>query len=229
VQQLSFSFQENNSDELFREENFLQLPENSSAINFLKQFFAQKNFATAHIPSILIKGERLCGKTHILHVFAREHKGDYAVEFLDKEEILGLSFAHFFSADHFYILENIDEIKDEELLLRLVNSASEAKAFLVLTTSSPLSFSLKDLTSRLKNIFTAEIKNPSHESVKQLLAYGLSRRQIKLPGPVINFIADHINRTYQAVFDAVKLVELFCQESGENLNLKKAKEIFRFN
>ncbi len=225
--QLSFNFQDNNSEGFFREENFLQLPENSSAINFLNQFFAQKNFAMAHIPSILIKGENLCGKSHILHVFANEHKGDYAAEFLDKQEIIGLSFVHFFSADHFYILENIEEIKDEELLLRLINSASEAKAFLVLTTSSPFLFSLKDLTSRLKNIFTVEIKNPSYESVKQLLVHGFAQRQIKLPTPIINFIADHIKRNYQAVFDAVKLVELFCQERGENLNLKKAKELFK--
>lgn len=201
------------------------LEENAAAVNFLKKFLTQENLRLAQFPSLILKGEKSCGKTHLLHIFAKK----YHVEFLKKEKIPELNLGGYFKADKFYIIEDINEIKDEELIFHMLNSAVEAEAFLILTTSQHHHFALRDLTSRLKNIFTIEIKNPSHEAVIQLLANGFSRRQIKIPSRALEFICDHISREYESIIAAIKKVEFFCSESGKNISMKELKRLFKNN
>jgi chromosomal replication initiation ATPase DnaA len=212
LSQLSFPFQTTSTP--YREEDFLLLAENSSAVNFLKKFFAQENFSKSQFPSVILKAAPFAGKTHLLHIFAKK----FSAEFLEKEKISNVNPADFFSENKFYILEDVNEIADEELLLRLINSAFESGAFLILSANSLAQFRLKDLTSRLKNIFTVEIKNPSQESIKQLLVNGFARRQIKVSRQVTDLISDRIDRSYEAVFAAVKKVEAHCQEGGRSLS-----------
>jgi chromosomal replication initiation ATPase DnaA len=220
--QLSFPFQISTKASFYKETDFLLFEENQAAINFLKKFFVQGDFSRSQFPSIIIRGGKCSGKTHLLHIFAKK----YPLEFLLNAEISDLNPASFFQANKFYVLENIDEIADEELVLRLINSAFEAKAFLIVTMRYQVQFKLKDLMSRLKNIFAVEIKNPSYETIKQLLSNGFARKQIRLPSKIINFIADNIERSYEAVFNAEKIVEFHCQESGKNLTMKQVKELF---
>lgn len=222
LSQLSLPFQISVKTNFYKESDFLLLDENLSVVNFLKKFFAQSDFLRSQFPSLIIRGGTHSGKTHLLHIFAKK----FSVEFLQNSEISDLNPASFFAANKFYVLENIDEINDEELILRLINSASEAKSFLIITTKCQTKFRLKDLTSRLKNIFAVEIRNPSHETIKQLLANGFARRQIKLSGQIINFISDNIERSYEAVFAAVKIIESRCQESGKNVTMREVKEVF---
>jgi chromosomal replication initiation ATPase DnaA len=221
--QLSFEFQSTNNPDPFCEENFLFLEENLAAVNFLKKFFIQDAFYQGQFPSLIIRGARASGKTHLLHIFA----GKFHAEFIDQKAISAVNLAGFFLAQQFYILENIDKIKDEELLLRLINSAAEAKAFLILTVRDKPQFNLLDLTSRLKNIFTVEIKNPGCESIKQLLTNNLSRRQIKLSRSIINFIAANISSNYETVLMTAKMIELYCRENGRNLTVREAKIMFK--
>ena len=211
--QLSFPFQSSTESNPFKEEDFLLLTENSAAFNFCEKFFAQKDFSTSQFQSLILKGAKASGKTHLLNIFAKK----FGAEFLDKEKILNVNPANFFTANCFYILENFEEIADQELLLRLINSATESQAFLILSAQEMPQFKLKDLASRLKNIFTAQIQNPSHESIKMLLSNQLSRRQIKLSKAAINFISDSIERSFAAVFAAVKLAESLAQEGEKDL------------
>ena len=221
--QLSFAFLIDEKPNLFLEEDFLLLEENSAAVNFFKKFFAQKDFRHSQFPSLIIKGAKACGKSHLLHIFALEAQA----EFLNKEAISGVNPVSFFAPNCFYILENIDDFQDEELILRLINSAVEAEAFLILSVRSSPKFALKDLDSRLKNIFAVEIKNPSQESVKQLLTNAFSRKQIKISRQVIDFISDNIERSFDAVMNAVKMTEIYIQESGKNITVAEVKKFLK--
>jgi chromosomal replication initiation ATPase DnaA len=221
LKQLSFSLQVKNQNNLFAEEDFLPLFENITARNFLKKFFAQKDFSSSPIPSLIIKGPSCCGKSHLLNIFARK----FNAEFIKSEEIIDKNFNNYFISNSFYILENIDEIIDEEFLLCIINLANESNSFLILTTKNIIEFHLKDLTSRLKNIQLIEIKNPQLESIKQLLINAFSRRQIKISDEIINFITSNIDRTYEAIFAAVKSIEFFCNESGKKVTMGDVKKI----
>jgi chromosomal replication initiation ATPase DnaA len=121
-------------------------------------------------------------------------------------------------------LEDFDLFEDEELLLRLINCASEAKALLLLTAKNLPKVKIKDLASRLKNIVCAEIAEPSLDSMKQLLVSGLARRQIKLSNEALDFILLKIERSYAAIFAALKLIENAA--AHEKLSAKKIREIF---
>lgn len=197
------------------------LTENRSAQNFLKQFFAQDDFHRSQFPSMILKGALGSGRTHLLHIFANKVEA----EFIDKAEISSINFSSYFTANRFYILEDINEIADEEHILRIVNSAFEAEAFLILSALPQSKFALKDLTSRLKNIFAVEIKNPSEESMKLFLASNFSRRQIKVSGQIINCISEHVERSYEAALEAVKMMENMCEEN-KSLKIQDVRRLF---
>ena len=79
--QLSLPLQLKTVDD-FTEDDFLLLAENKEAFNFLKIFFAQKDFTSASFLSLILKGEAASGKTHMLRIFTQK----FPVEFLKKEE-----------------------------------------------------------------------------------------------------------------------------------------------
>lgn len=136
------------------------------------------------------------------------------------------SLIDFFHADNFYIVENFNEISDEKIILHLINLAAEAQAFLLLSTSNrDLEFSLKDLDSRLRNAFVAEIKNPTPESMGLLLINQLARRQIKLTNKAINYLSLNLDRNYKAILKAVNLIESICHETGQDLSADDIEKV----
>ncbi len=221
MQQLSLDLPIKENSDPYLEEDFVLLDENSAAVNFLSKFFAQKKFSQAQFPSLLLRGPAQSGKTHILNIFAKK----FQAEFLQIAEISDQNLSSFFSENKFYILENINEITDEKLLFHLVNAAAESKAFLILSSQNKAQFELKDLSSRIKNIFALEIKNPSQEAIKMLLINAFSRKQLKVSRGVIDFIASHSERTFEAVVVSVKLVEFYTAEVGKNITIKEMKKI----
>ena len=221
MQQLSLDLPIKENSDPHLEEDFVLLDENSAAVNFLSKFFAQKKFSQAQFPSLLLRGPAQSGKTHILNIFAKK----FQAEFLQIAEISDQNLSSFFSENKFYILENINEIADEKLLFHLVNAAAESKAFLILSSQNKAQFELKDLSSRIKNIFALEIKNPSQEAIKMLLINAFSRKQLKVSKGIIDFIASHSERTFEAVVVSVKLVEFYTAEVGKNITIKEMKKI----
>lgn len=221
MQQLSLDLPIKENSDPYLEEDFVLLDENLAAVNFLSKFFAQKKFSQAQFPSLLLRGPAQSGKTHILNIFAKK----FQAEFLQIAEISDQNLSSFFSENKFYILENINEIADEKLLFHLVNAAAESKAFLILSSQNKAQFELKDLSSRIKNVFALEIKNPSQEAIKMLLINAFSRKQLKVSKGVIDFIASHSERTFEAVVVSVKLVEFYTAEVGKNITIKEMKKI----
>ncbi len=217
MKQLNFNLQ---TASIFSEENFLILEENSAAFHFLEKFFAQKDFSQSQFQSLILKGPKASGKTHLLNIFAKKSDAEFLqiTRNTDKKLIRNLQ------KNHFYILENIEEIENEELLLHLINSAVETKAFLILSASQH-HFKLKDLSSRLKNIFSLQIKDLHLKSIEMLLINAFSRRQIRIPSKIVNFISENISRSYAAIFDAVSLIESYVQEHGKNITLQNVREI----
>lgn len=219
--QLNLNFQSNQNKNIYNQEEFLLFPENSKAFSFLQEFFTQNNFIKSNYHSLILKGAESCGKTHLAHIFADK----FDAIFLQYNEVIDLNLSRLFESNKFYIVENIDEIQDQNFLFHLLNSVAEAKAFLLLTVKTLENFTLKDLNSRLKNIFTVEIKNPSIETMQQLLVSAFARRQMKLSNKIINFIADNIDRKYRAIYDIVKLVEEENTRLGKKITFREIKNL----
>ncbi len=207
--------------QIFLEEDFVFLPQNLTAIKVLEVFFAQKNFSTASLQNLVIKGPEACGKTHLLHIFAKKN----SAKFLEKAQINKENLVKILQENCFYILEDIDKINDDELLFHLVNSAIEAKAFLIFSLKNSAKFQLKDLTSRLKNIFTTEINNLEKSAVAPLVTNYLARRQIKLSTNIINAIIQNCQASYAEILQAINKIEDFCHKNKGEILLKNLKEI----
>ncbi|MDX2083594.1 MAG: hypothetical protein SFV53_06390 [Rickettsiales bacterium] len=201
--------------------DFLILEENRAAFNFLEKFFTQDSFSQAQFTSLILKGARHSGKTHLLSFFTKK----YQAEFLQIEKISQKNLVKIFTTNQFYILEDIDKIENEEMLLHIINSAFEAKAFLILSLIKQHKFNLKDLSSRLKNIFALQIKDPKSETIEILLINALSRRQIKVSNHIIDFITNHIAHDYSEIFFIVDAIESYLQVERKNLTTKKITEI----
>lgn len=221
MKQLSLSLQTTENLDPYNADNFVLLEENSAAFGFLEKFFSHKSFSTSQFQSLILKGPDLSGKTHLLHIFAKK----FGAEFLEIKKINRKNLVKKFTAENFYILEDIDKITNEEVLLHLINSAFEAKAFLILSSANQHQFQLRDLNSRLKNIFSLQIKDPTITTVEILLTNAFARRQIKVSSRIIKIISENISRSYLAIFEAVKKIEDYCHETGKNPTTQKIGEI----
>jgi len=222
VEQLIFDFGVNNNVDKFTESDFIISNENISAQKFLQKFFTQKNFSQSQFQSIILRGDEGCGKTHLLNIFANK----YQAEFINYRDIESTNPINFFQIEKFYIIDDCSLIKSESALLHFINSAVECQAFLILAIDYQNKFLLKDLNSRLKNIFTLEIKDPSQETIKLLLSNLFSRKQLAISKSLIEEISFMIDKKYSQIHMAVKLVESMSQrQSLKRITSKEIREV----
>ncbi len=223
MSQLFFDFYDSKNIDNFKIDDFLRLPENIDAYNFLDNFFKQNNYQQDLLKSMILKGESGCGKTHLLNIFAQK----YQINFISAEQINFENPLKIFYENGFFIIDNFCQITDEEKLLQYLNCATESKAFLILIFNENKIFELKDLQSRLKNIASCQINQASLDSLKQIFINILTRKQIDLSNQIINFIFGNISPNQSSVNQIVKKIDFFCRENDKKFNLINAKELLK--
>ncbi len=220
--QLNFPFT-NNNDDKFSEKKFIITAQNSSAYKFLEKFFTQDDFDSTQFPIMILKGEKYSGKTHLLNIFANK----YNAEFISKEVLNDNNPLNIFANNKFFIVDDFSEINDEERILALINSAVESKIFLLLADNNIRKFNLKDLNSRLKNIFSTEIKDPTSETMKILIANLLSNHQIKLSANQLDDIVSNLPRSYSSIDLILKKINFFLLENGDKISKNNIAQIIK--
>ena len=220
--QLNFPFT-NKNDDKFSEKKFISTAQNSSAYKFLEKFFSQDDFDSTQFPIMILKGEKYSGKTHLLNIFANK----YNAEFISKEVLNDNNPLNIFANNKFFIVDDFSEINDEERILALINSAVESKIFLLLADNNTRKFNLKDLNSRLKNIFSTEIKDPTTETMKILIANLLSNHQIKLSANQLDDIISNLPRSYSSIDLILKKINFFLLENGDKISKNNIAQIIK--
>lgn len=223
MSQFFFDFFDSKNIDNFKIDDFLTLPENVEAYNFLDKFFKQNNFQNSQLKALILKGESGCGKTHLINIFDQK----YHANFITEEQIKFENPLKIFYENGFFIIDNFCQIEDQEKLLQYVNCATESKAFLILVFNENKIFELNDLQSRIKNIASCEIFQASHDSLKQIFINILSKKQIDLSNQIINYIFANISPTYSNISQIVKKIEFFCLENDKKLSLVNIKEILK--
>jgi len=224
VSQLFFDFYDSKNIDNFKSEDFLKLPENIDACNFLDNFFTQNNYLNNAEKSCILRGESGCGKTHLLNIYAQK----YHANFISEEQIKSENPLRIFYENGFFIIDDFCQIADEEKLLQYLNCATESKAFLILVFDKNKIFELKDLQSRIKNIASCQINQASLDSLKQIFINFLAKKQIDLSSQIINFIFTNISPNYFSLNQIIKKIDFFCRENDKKLNLISIKEILKF-
>lgn len=213
--QLFLKFSDDKNQD-FAQEDFIIHQENQQAFEFLQKFFAQKISDENLTLRAILKGEKYCGKSHLLNIFAKKNNA----KIIDCKSLKKSDFAGFFIKGEFYILENIDEICDDNLLFHILNLSYENQSFLMMSAKNLDVFSLKDLISRIKNIYVCQIKNPEVDSIKILIFKILSQKQLTISDHLVDFLSKNCKRNYEEIFILVEKIEKFCFENKKSPNVK---------
>ncbi|MFT6105932.1 MAG: chromosomal replication initiation ATPase DnaA [Rickettsiales bacterium] len=218
--QLSFNFP---TQERYLSADFLKSDCNKSAFDFVVNF-DPKNQSFPEI--FAIKAPKFAGKSHLANIWGKKHKA----EFLDLKDLENTNLIKIIKAKSFYIIENIDEIKNQELLLQVFNLAQEKSSYLMMTSKSDLfslGYAINDLNSRLKNVFQLNIEKPDDDLIKMLLIKNFSTKQLQVDNKVIDFLAKNLKRDFATVFDVVRLLEFYSLERKRNITIPLIKEVIK--
>ncbi len=163
-------------------EDFCPAPSNAAAREWLRRPDQWSN------RRLILWGEAGCGKTHLLHIWAREQKA----EIVDAVQLQGLR-----RVETPIALDDADLAPAPQGLLHLLNIAAEAGQPVLLAARLPparMAYKLADLTSRLRAAQAVEIRTPEDELLEQLLTKLAAQHQLALSIPVRNTLLLHLPR-----------------------------------
>lgn len=216
--QLCFNFP---SQDKFLPEDFITSSCNDAVFSFVSNY-NPNNKTTPKI--FAISAPKSAGKTYLACIWQKK----MGAEFLDLTGLKNANLAQLIKPNKSYIIEDIDQIKEQELLLAIFNLAQEKSSFLMLTSKinlNRLGLKIKDLDSRLKNVFCLNISKPDDDLIKMLLIKSFANKQLKVNNKVIDFLTKNLNRSFDSIFDVVKLLEFYSQEKKRRITIILAKEV----
>lgn len=173
---------------------------------------------------LILFGPLGCGKTHLAHIW-KQKTGALIIPFQD------LAFKNLDDLCQKHkniIVEDIPEIFDENILFHLYNSAQQAAGTLLLTANASPSnwnISLPDLKSRLKAAMCAEIKPADDELLKAMMRKIFSDEQIKVQDQIINYLLNHQERSFNALFNTIKTLNTHALATKRKITLPLVKEV----
>lgn len=150
------------------------------------------------------------GKTHLLHVWARES----GAVMLDGRDVttatvttatLGRLFAESPARLAGVAVDDADRAAEPRALLHLLNMAREHRLKVAMAARLPPArwpSPLPDLASRLRATMAAELRQPEDSLLRILLLRHLAARQIVVSQPVTEWLLRRLPRTASAIRDA---------------------------
>ncbi|WP_395463352.1 DnaA ATPase domain-containing protein [Wolbachia endosymbiont of Cantharis cryptica] len=193
----------NNNQADYCWQNYIILDENKNVYNSVIDDLSWK--------CLILFGPKGSGKTHLAHIWQSINNAIF------------INVNNFISEIRYsnaFILEDIQNVQDEEMLLHCYNYMRENdKRLLITSSTSPkrLNFKLKDLSSRILSTVSVKIPPASEELLRIMLIKRFSDKQLKIDLKVINYILARIERSFCSVN---KIIEKIDDESmGSNITI----------
>lgn len=190
---------------------FLQAPSNEAALAWLGR--------AAEWPQqrLAVWGGDGCGKTHLLHHWARRA----CAMVLDGAALVVEPPSGPVAIDD-------ADTAPERALLHMLNAAAEQGfPVLVVGRAAPARWAvgLPDLASRLRAMLAVEIRAPEESLLRALLARLLADRQLAVPEPVQEHLLRLLPRTPAAIREAVARLDRLALAAGGRITKSLAVEI----
>jgi chromosomal replication initiation ATPase DnaA len=205
----------------YLDDDFLTSKENLKAFNFVSDYTKSNN----DLPkAFAVYGKKHSGKSHLAHVWERSMNA----EILKLDDLEDFEVASQIEDGKAYIIEDVDTLDNQVVLFHAFNIALEKGCFLMLTSSVTLSeikYDFADLESRLKNVFAIKIDEPEIDLVKMLLVKSFAAKQLMVEDKVIDFLAKNIDRSYEKIGRASKLLEFYCFEQKRKITVSLVNEV----
>ncbi|WP_374698406.1 DnaA ATPase domain-containing protein [Wolbachia endosymbiont (group B) of Limnophora tigrina] len=201
----------NNNQADYSRQNYIILDENKHIYNSVIEDLSWK--------CLILFGPKSSGKTHLAHIWQSIN------------DAIFINVNNFVSEIRYsdaFILEDVQNIKDEGMLLHCYNYMKENDKKLLITSSiSPkkLNFKLRDLSSRILSTISVKILPASEELLRIMLIKRFSDKQLKIDLKVINYILARIERSFYSID---KIIEKIDNESiGSNVTVPFISTLFK--
>ncbi|WP_265032815.1 MULTISPECIES: DnaA ATPase domain-containing protein [unclassified Wolbachia] len=201
----------NNNQADYSRQNYIILDENKHIYNSVIDDLSWK--------CLILFGPKSSGKTHLAHIWQSIN------------DAIFINVNNFVSEIRYsdaFILEDVQNIKDEAMLLHCYNYMKESDKRLLITSSiSPkkLNFKLRDLSSRILSTISVKILPASEELLRIMLIKRFSDKQLKIDLKVINYILARIERSFYSID---KIIEKIDNESiGSNVTVPFISTLFK--
>ena len=188
----------------FTAATFIEAPSNAAALAWLRR--------SAEWPGgrLALWGEAGCGKTHLLHVWARRVGARFTPVGETEPPTSPVA------------IDDADAVAaNERRLLHLLNAAAEAKQSVVLAARTPPArwpVTLPDLASRLRATAAVGIAPADDTLLADLMARLLVARQLAVPAAVQSWMLLRLPRTPAAVREAVARLDRASLAAGGAVN-----------
>jgi DnaA regulatory inactivator Hda len=160
-------------------------------------------------------GPQGSGKSHLAHIWARKAQA----RVLDCTSLADEDLA---SLHGNLLIEDIEQLKDEQILFHIYNTAKEQGDFLLLTSRLPvreLPFSLPDLTSRLAALPSTTIMEADDDALAAALRKQLADRQMKVADEVIAYLLPRTSRSFYKIRELVEKLDRASLAERKNLTI----------
>ena len=129
------------------------------------------------------------------------------------------------------VVEDIEpEGLDERALFHLINLAREEHAYVLVTSRLPLTsfaISIHDLASRLRALPMVTLTSPDDTILRSLLVKLAVDRQLTVDDAVVNYLVNHIERSFAAAHAAVQRLDEEAMRQHRPVTRALAAELFR--
>jgi len=172
---------------------------------------------------LALHGPKGSGKTHLARVFAQET----GAEILSAAAITPSTLLS--EASHL-VIEDLEELPhhSEEALFHIHNDLSHRNGRLLLTAATPPSqwaVKLPDLASRLQATSSVSITDPDDQLLSAVLMKLFEDRQISVDIRLVSFLADRIERSFEAAQKIVAELDSEALARKRKINRALAAEL----
>lgn len=174
-------------------------------------------------PVLVIAGGPGAGKSHLAAIWARRAKAAVAPPLAIRADA---ALGEFYGRN--ILVEDADRVADERGLFHLFNLVQESRASMLLTASAPperWGVRLPDLLSRLRRAPLVEIGMPDDDLVRAVLVKLFVDRQLAVDAPVIEYIAQRIDRSLDSARDFVRALDDEALAEGRRINRNLAARL----
>lgn len=204
----------------FAREDFLVGPSNEAALALIDRWPDWPN----HIVALV--GPEGSGKSHLASIWAA-----VAGARVLSAKLLGDSDLPSALATGALVLEGLEpDGLDELALFHLLNLAREERSFVLVTARrQPAAFavSIRDLGSRLRAVPVVTLSPPDDALLRSLIVKLAADRQLNVDEPLVNYIANRIERSFTAARAAVKRLDEEAMGRHRPVTRALAAELFR--
>jgi chromosomal replication initiation ATPase DnaA len=200
--------------EPYAEQDFIAAPCNALARSWLERPAEWTN------GRMVLWGEPGCGRSFLLHLWARSH----AATLIAGPQLSGLSAP----PSRPVAVDDADGVPQEIALLHLLNAAAEAGQPVLLTAKAPPAIqapSLPDLASRLRASLIVQIAPPDDIMLNALLRRFAAQRQLALTDQLARYLLARLPRTADAFRIALERLDRAQLARGGRITRALADEV----